>query len=312
MDSSSAHGTARLADGTRLGPVALVVTDLQRSLCFYSEVIGLAVRSRGAGVAELGTAAATLLRLSEDRRARRPGREAGLYHFALLFPTREELARAGMRVLRARWRIDGASDHGTHEAIYLPDPDGIGVELAADRPRAQWPDYASSEFAGRGPAPLDLRALLGRVAGEPPSRAAGPGLAIGHVHLHVGELRAAREFYCDGLGFEVMAALPTAVFVSFAGYHHQVAFNLWRGRAVPPASQATVGLDHWTLVLADEREHRRVRERLAAIDAVVSESTGGAIVRDPAGIAVALSARQEPGQVAARPGAKRPKTAARV
>ena len=154
-----------------------------------------------------------------------------------------------LRLAETQTPIQGASDHGTHEAIYLPDPDGNGIELAADRPRERWP--RTLEYAG-GPHPLDLDGLLATVAGEEPRPVAGPGLAIGHVHLHVGDLERGLGFYRDVLGFELMAFIPgAAAFVAAGGYHHHLGFNVWRGEGVPPAPQGRVGLRHWTVVLDD-------------------------------------------------------------
>jgi catechol 2,3-dioxygenase len=280
---------ALLADDTRLGAVELTIGDLDRSIAFYTEVIGLSVLRRDAQTAALGAGTEELVVLHEERSARRPGRESGIYHYARLFPTREELARAGVRIARTRAPIDGASDHGTHEAIYLPDPDGIGVELAADRARGLWPNYAESEFATGGPRPLDVRNLLASVAGEEPSSFAAAALRIGHVHLHVGDLERSTRFYRDGLGFEVMAELPTAAFVSVARYHHHVAYNLWRGAGVPAAAGGTIGLRHWNLVLSGEDELSALRERLAEVGAHVEEADQSLLVRDPANIAVRVA-----------------------
>jgi catechol 2,3-dioxygenase len=280
-----------LSDEARLGAVELTVADLDRSLSFYTGVLGLEELGREEGRATLGSGGRELLVLFGDGAARAPGRTAGLYHYALLFPSREELARAALRVIAARAPIDGASDHGTHEAIYLPDPDGIGIELAADRPRDAWPNYADSEFARGGPSPLDVRALLDSVGEEEPPARAAPGVTIGHVHLHVGDLEAATRFYRDGVGFEVMATLPSAVFVSFAGYHHHLAYNLWRGRDVPPAPAGAIGLRRWRLQLAGADELERVGERLRGLGADVQEGGAGELVaRDPSGIELALLA----------------------
>src|SRR3712207_321440 len=143
---------AQLADGTRLGAVEVTVTDLDRSIAMYTSAIGLQVHRRDGATAALGAGGEDLVVLHEQPGARRAGRHAGLYHFALLFPSRLELARVALRVAVTRTPIQGASDHGTHEAIYLPDPDGNGIELAADFPRDQWPDISSPEGYGSGPA----------------------------------------------------------------------------------------------------------------------------------------------------------------
>jgi catechol 2,3-dioxygenase len=281
---------AALADATRVGAVHLTVTDLDRSLAFYEDAPGLHLRRREGAVAALGAGAEDLVVLHEDRAARPAGRHAGLYHVALLYPSREELARVTMRLAVTRVPIEGASNHGTHEAIYLPDPDGNGLELAADFPREQWPDISGPGGYGGGPAPLDLDGLLATVAGETPTRRAAPGLTVGHVHLHVGDLDAATAFYRDGLGFEVMTDLGTAVFVSAGGYHHHVGINVWRGRGVPPVPAGAVGLRHWTLIVDGADELDAVRERLRAIGAPVEPRADGLLARDPSGTAVLVVA----------------------
>ena len=279
---------ALLADATRLGGVELTVTDLGRSLDFYTRVIGLALRERGEGFAALGAGGEDLVTLRVDAAARPAARHAGLYHYALLFPTREELARVARRVAASASPVSGASDHGTHEAIYLPDPDGNGIELAADRPRDAWPDRRGGDLFTGGPAPLDIGGLFAAIEGEQPRPLADPGLRMGHIHLHVGDLDAATRFYRDGLGFEVIATLPTAVFVAAGGYHHHVAFNVWRGVGVEPAPADAVGLRHWTLIAAGPDELEAVRRRLRSLDVALEERAGGTLARDPSGIAVLI------------------------
>src|SRR5829696_7497833 len=149
--------SSKLPATLRLGAVHLTVTDLDRSVALYEKAIGLRLHRREDSLAVMGAGEEDLLVLYEEPGARRAGRHAGLYHFALLFPSREELARAALRLAATKTPIQGASDHGTHEAIYLPDPDGNGIELAADRPREAWPQPL--EYAG-GPYPLDLAGLL--------------------------------------------------------------------------------------------------------------------------------------------------------
>ena len=272
----------------RLGAVHLTVSDLDRSVDFYEVAIGLRLHRREDGVAAMGVGEEDLLVLHEERGARRAGRHAGLYHYALLFPSREELARAALRLAATKTPIQGASDHGTHEAIYLPDPDGNGIELAADRPRERWPKPL--DYAG-GPHPLDLDGLLTAVSGEEPRAQAGPGLRIGHVHLHVGDLERGLGFYRDVLGFELMTFMPgAAAFVSAGGYHHHLCFNVWRGEGIPPAPEGRVGLRHWTVVLEEPEEVTAVRERVREAGVEVEEGKGdGFLVRDPWGIAAVFT-----------------------
>jgi catechol 2,3-dioxygenase len=282
-------GNALLADGTRLGGVELTITDLERALDFYTRVLGLSVRELDDRRAALGAGGEDLVTLRVVPGARPAGRHAGLYHYALLFGSREELARVGRRVAESRTRIDGASDHGTHEAIYLPDPDGNGIELAADRPREQWPDMRGGDLFGSGPEPLDVGALFATIAEERRlSPLAEPGLRVGHMHLHVGDLEPATRFYRDGLGFALMAEMPSAVFVAAGGYHHHVAFNTWRGAGVGPAPEDAVGLRHWTLISESAAERDAVIGRLRALGVALEQRPDGTLARDPSGNAVLI------------------------
>ena len=278
--------TDRLPDTARLGAVHLTVTDLGRSVAFYQDAIGLRLHRREDPVAAMGAGGEDLLVLVEEQTARRAGRHAGLYHFALLLPSRAELARSLQRLAVTRTPIDGASDHGISEAIYFPDPDGNGIELAADRPREQWPPLDTLTR----PAPLDLHGLLATLGDAAPVRHADPATIVGHVHLHVNDIAAARRFYEEVVGFDAMSVLPNAIFVSVAGYHHHVAYNTWRGTGIPGAPRdGVVGLRHWTVVLDGASTVTATRERLAAAGVTVVERDGGILVHDPAGIPVLIA-----------------------
>ncbi len=273
----------------RLGAVHLTVTDLDRSVDFYTNSIGMRLQGRGEGTAALGAGGEDLLFLHEEPGARRAGRHAGLYHFALLHSSREELARTAARLFATDTYVQGASDHGISEAIYLPDPDGNGIELYADRPREVWPDLSDPGWDGR-PTPLDMEGLLETVAGEEVRREIDPNLVVGHVHLHVGELEQGLAFYRDAVGFDLMTFLPgAAAFVSAGGYHHHLGFNIWRGEGVGPAPDGTVGLRYWTVVLEDPEEVEEVRERLRAAGVETRDHEGGFLVRDPWDIPVVVS-----------------------
>ena len=267
--------TSPLPADLRLGAVHLVVADVDRSVAWYQRALGLRVHLHEAGLAELGDGTETVVALHEDGRARPAGRHAGLYHYALLYPSRAELARAAMRLAVTRTPIQGASDHRTHEAIYLPDLDGNGIELAADRPRERWPEGLGYDG---GPAPLDFDALLATVVDEPPSDHVRAGLRVGHIHLHVGDVDEALAFYRDVLGFELQANLGTAAFVSAGGYHHHLGVNVWQGRGVGPAPAHTAGLRRWTVRLADASA---VRARARSAGIAVEDVAGGFVVRDP-------------------------------
>lgn len=272
-----------------LGPVHIVVTDLGRSIRFYESAIGLQLGSREAGVARLGAGGEDLLVLAERPDARPSGRHAGLYHFALLHPTYEELGRAARRLAETGTPIQGASNHGISWAIYLPDPDGNGIELAADQPRERWGDLRDPRTIG--PRPLDLAGLLEGVAAEEPSPRADRELRVGHIHLHVGDVDDGLRFYRDLLGFELQTLFEGAAFVSAGGYHHHLGFNTWRGEGIPAAPADAVGLERWT-VRIDAAALAELRDRVAAAGVSVEPLPGGGLlVRDPWGIAVAFLSR---------------------
>jgi catechol 2,3-dioxygenase len=282
--------SAALSASTRLGPVHLAVTDIERSSAFYGEAVGLSVQGREDGVAALGAGGEDLLVLHEEPAAGPAGRgRAGLYHFALLHPSRQELARAARRLAATRTPIQGASDHKFSEAIYLPDPDGNGIELYADRPRDEWPEPLEALPPG-GPLRLDLEGLLELTRDEDPSAQADSGLVVGHIHLHVGGLEDALAFYRDAIGFEPMILTPSAAFVSAGGYHHHLGLNTWRGEGVASAPVDVVGLRRWTVVLPDGAEVDRLRVRVDAAGLQREELAEGVLVRDPWGIPLLVTA----------------------
>jgi catechol 2,3-dioxygenase len=282
MTTKSATTTAQptLPDGLRLGPVQLTVTDLDRSIAFYESAIGLQLARRDDAEAALGAGGEDLLVLVEEPEARRAGRHAGLYHFALLQPSRLELGRAARRLIATETPVSGASDHKISEAIYLPDPDGNGIELAADRARERWGDLGDPTALG-GPEPLDMQSLMAMVDGEEVHERAAEDLKVGHVHLHVGSVEDALGFWRDLVGFEVMTRFPSAAFIAAGGYHHHLGLNTWRGEGVPPMPTGVVGMRHWTIVLDTPAEVAEVRERLAAAGAPTEELPDGFLTRDP-------------------------------
>ena len=278
-DPAAAQRGPTLPGGLRVGPVEIIVTDLDRSIEFYERAIGLRLGRRDDGVAAMGAGAGDLVVLIEQPSALPAGRHAGLYHFALLHPSRLELARAAERLTATRTPISGASDHGISEAIYLPDPDGNGIELAADRGRERWGDLRDP--ATIGPRPLDMVGLLSMVEGAEPPAEADPGLVVGHVHLHVGDIEEALRFYRDVVGFEVMTQFPSAAFIAAGGYHHHLGLNTWRGEGVPPAPEGVVGLRLWTVVLPEAAHVDELRTRVRAAALEHEDSGDGLLLSDP-------------------------------
>ena len=286
-----------LPDTLRLGPTHLTVSDLEGSIAFYERSLGLQLHDLHGDTALLGAGGEDLLILVGRPGATRGGRHAGLYHFALLFDSREELARAVVRLAETRTRIEGASDHGVSEAIYLRDPDDNGIELYVDRPRSEWPPpRVPGERVEIYTIALDVPALLRTVRGEASQALAGPGLRTGHLHLHVASVERGLAFYRDVLGFEVMVNLGSAAFVSAGGYHHHLAFNVWLGSDVKPRPGDAAGLRHWTVYLDTAGEVAAVRARVEAAGLPAEPHEGGFLVRDPwrTAVAIAVAPAQRP------------------
>ncbi len=193
-----------------------------------------------------------------DRRA------TGLFHLAVLVPSRLELAFALARLAEARWPLDGASDHLVSEALYLSDPDGNGIEIYRDRPREEW--QVRDGQLQMATLPLDLRDLLGELSGHDAHSPHAPaGTRMGHVHLQVSELEQTEAFYHGVLGFDVMVrAYPGALFVSAGGYHHHIGLNTWHSAGSGPPAPGAVGLRAYEVALPDAPAFEAV---LARIDA---------------------------------------------
>jgi catechol 2,3-dioxygenase len=264
-----------IAPGARMGLVELSVSDLDRSLVYWQDAVGLRVLSREAGTAELG-GESPLVRLVEEPGAQPADGFAGLYHVALLVPERRSLGRFLAHAAREQIRLEGLSDHDVSEAIYLRDPDRHGIEIYADRPREQWEGRVMERMTTR---PLDTRSLLAE-AGDAPFAGLPGGTTVGHVHLRVRDVEESVRFYRDTLGMELMAQLgPAAAFLGAGGYHHHIGTNTWETRGAPPAPEGTARLLRFTIVLPDEAEVERLAERI-----------GDAAVRDPSGIPLVLAA----------------------
>lgn len=266
-----------LPDQLTLGPVALRVHNVERMYAFYGQALGLRLHDQLAdGTCIVGTESEPLVHLIPDEQARPAPRAAGLYHFALLYPSRSALAAQLAHYAGLGLRLDGASDHGVSEALYLHDPEGNGIELYADRPVSAWP-VSNGELAMVSEA-LDLHALL-HDAGE----LVAP--RMGHLHLHVGDLDASRRFYVDTIGFALMQRYGHAAeFVSVAGYHHHLGYNIWRGKHAPPAPANATGLGWWQINVLQQSDVDAVAERLATAGYVsVRDEAQALSVRDPAG-----------------------------
>jgi catechol 2,3-dioxygenase len=271
-----------IAPDARMGLVELSVSDLDRSLEYWQDAVGLRILSRDNGTAELG-ADTPLVRFVEEQGARPADGFTGLYHVALLVPDRPSLGRFLGHTVREQIPLEGLSDHDVSEAIYLRDPDRHGIEVYADRPREQWEGRVFERLTTR---PLDAASVLAE-AGDARFGGLPDGTTVGHVHLRVRDVDEAIGFYRDVLGMGLMAQLgDTAAFFSAGGYHHHVGANTWETRGATPAPVGTARLHHVTIVLPDEAE----RNRLAAAVGAVEEREDGLLVRDASGNGVLLAA----------------------
>lgn len=273
---------------TQVGAVSLTVGDLARSLLFYGDVLGLAPVEHSNGSALLAAGDSPLLHLVELPGARpKPARATGLYHFAVLLPGRPDLARWLRHVLENSWPLQGWSDHGVSEAIYLADPDGNGIEVYRDRPRGEWP-LVDGELQ-MVTEPLDARDLLAQAGAASSSWRMPAGAVMGHVHLHVASIPQAQGFYCDMLGFDLMQRYgPSALFVSAGGYHHHIGLNTWAGVGAPPAPAGSAGLRYFTVVVPDESSLASLVGRVQQAGIAVVPQDGGWHVQDPSGNGIRL------------------------
>jgi catechol 2,3-dioxygenase len=266
----------------QLGLAELAVADLPRSVDFYERLVGLRETARTPGSIELGgEGGAPVLRLVEKPGAApKPRGAAGLFHVAILLPEPRDLAAALIRLGQAGV-LTGASDHLVSEALYLDDPDGNGVEIYRDRSREEWPTRDGRLVMAT--EPLDQRGLVATLDGGSADIAAPSGTRLGHVHLQVGDLAAAKAFWIDALGFELTTTYPGALFMSAGGYHHHVAANVWSSRGSGPSSGDTAGLISFEAIVPDQGAVDDVAGRLAATD-FRAEWRGGALAAtDPWG-----------------------------
>src|ERR1700710_2904469 len=280
----------------RIASAQLDVADLRRSADFYERTLGLPLISREQDRALLGTDAqrpALELRALDQPTPLSPP-STGLFHVAWLHPSRAALAETVRRVAGARWPIDGASDHGVSEALYLSDPDGLGIEIYADRPREAWQRPADGHGVVMVTLALDLDDLLAQAPGDP-GESVAPGTAIGHVHLKVADVPRATAFYRDALGLEEQALLPSAAFLSAGGYHHHIGLNSWQSRGESATPQSAPGLREIGFELGSERGLEALHQAVetAMPNSLQSPDADAVTLEDPDAIRLAFSARSD-------------------
>jgi catechol 2,3-dioxygenase len=279
----------RLPAETTLGAVRLQISDLARSLDYYTKTLGFHVIEQTANRATLGVEGRqeVLIELRELRGARAVPRRGllGLYHFAILLPDRAALGRFLVHLVGLRI-TPGMSDHLVSEALYLSDPDGLGIEVYADRPRSGW--KVAERQLTMATNPLDARAVIAAANGE---RWTGmpAGTKVGHVHLYVGDIDDAEAFYHRGLGFDKMVwSYPGALFLSAGGYHHHLGTNTWAAGA-PPATDDDARLLEWTIVVPSADDAAAAAANIRAQGYDVTDSDGTWTATDPWGTTLRLT-----------------------
>jgi catechol 2,3-dioxygenase len=305
------HGF-RLPDATRLGPVRLDVADLARSLDFYSGTLGLRIVERDASRAVLAAqqdaasgSDAPLVELRERPGARPvPHRgRLGLYHFAILLPDRASLGRFVRHLAEIGARA-GAGDHLVSEAFYLQDPDNLGIEVYADRPRSAWRRIGRELMMSTDP--VDVAGVV-RAAGDVPWTGMPAGTVMGHVHLHVGDLPRAAAFFSEALGFDrTVWSFPGALFLGAGGYHHHLGANTWAGAGARPAGEGDARLAEWTIELPDAASVQGAAASLVQAGYPAERDGAAVVTRDPWGTQVRLQVASLPGTSRGSQGASSP------
>lgn len=284
----------KLPDATHIGDAHFIVADMKRALDFYVDKLGFSPLRQEGNLAVLSADHVTPhILLTEQRGAGpKPQRSTGLYHVAIRFPNRTALARAFRQLLSLRYPFGGFSDHTVSEALYLADPDGNGLEMYVDRPRETWPHNGDQVVMTT--EPLDVDDLLAQADQDSsPWNGVDPKTDIGHVHLHVSDLKKAKAFYVDLLGLDIASDWSGngAIFVSAGGYHHHIGLNIWAGKNPPPPN--VVGLRSFQLVIPDEAALNQLIARLENAGISVERlSSGRALTHDFDSNAVELTTTQ--------------------
>ncbi|MFN7036897.1 MAG: VOC family protein [Bellilinea sp.] len=293
-------GTYIIHPLTRIGRVALVVNNLQVQLDFYREVLNLKVHWQAASEAGLGAGGEDFLHLIEKPTARRYPRTSGLYHFAVLFPNQCDLAQAIARLFTLRYP-NYPTDHIMTKTTYLNDPEGNGIELYAESPEDGYWTLAEGHYITRrkdgslssGREPLDVEKLLSLLSPDDnPENPLPSETRIGHIHLHVGNLDLAVDFYHRLLGFDLMGQDQSIrmAFVSAGGYHHHIGLNTWQGEGAPPPPANAAGLQYYSIQLPEREELEQLKRHLIHNSVPIHEVDNGFMVRDPSQNQILLTA----------------------
>ncbi|HRQ24637.1 MAG TPA: VOC family protein [Anaerolineales bacterium] len=283
---------------TGVGHVSLTVANLENQILFYEKAMGFKVHWKKEKQAGLGAGGADLLVLNEAPNLKKYRGVTGLYHFAVLFPNRRELAIAMARLFALKVR-NSPTDHVMTKTTYLDDPEGNGIELYAESPEdGSWTlkdgKYETRWADGRwsdGREPLDVDALFKHLKEDDKLDAPiPPETKMGHVHLHVRDIPEALDFYHGVLGFDIMGHAREfhMAFVSAGGYHHHIGLNTWQGVGAPPPSADAVGLRHFTVDLPNQSALDEVVARVEKAGVSYNLTEDGLLLYDPSQNGVVL------------------------
>jgi len=281
IEQQASVASTSINSGTNIGLVTLRVAQLERSLRFYHGILGFQPIEQAPGRVVLGTQDnQPLLEVIEVPGAGpNPIRATGLYHVAIVLPTRPDLGRMLLRLAEANIEI-GHGDHVVSEALYISDPDENGLELYQDRPRSTWRWERGTLVMGT--EAVDLRSLAEDSVHAEAWDVVPAGTRVGHIHLKVGNIPAARRFYSDILGFDVMVQMPTALFVSAGGYHHHIGMNIWHSQGAAPTPVTMAGLQSYVIAIPTPEALQEVKARLVANNVSFTEEQPDLIrVNDP-------------------------------
>lgn len=261
--------------------IHLKVQDIERALEFYQDIMGLKVLKSEERLAVLSADGVTPLITIEQpiHVISKLPRRTGLYHYAILLPTRASLGLFLKNIFNRKYSIIGGSNHGVSEAVYLQDPDDNGIEVYVDTDLATWNWHNDSvEMVNN---PIDYEGIIAE-AGDLEWEGIPSQTIMGHIHLHVADLNESKIFYIDGLGFDLIQEMQnTAVFTSTGGYHHHIAFNIWNGKGAKALPDNSVGMKYYSLIFPDEESRAKVIEKLATLGFPAIRKEDKIFVKDP-------------------------------
>lgn len=297
--NSPAQKDFSIHPATRMGHVSLRVSNLENQIVFYQHTLGFKLHWRENSKAGLGAGGADLLRLTEEPDLKKYRGVTGLYHFAVLFPNRRELARALARLSALKYR-NHPTDHIMTKTTYLDDPEGNGIELYCESPEDGTFIIENHDFVTRrtdgtlssGREPLDVQALFSHLKEDDKLDDPLPlETRVGHVHLHVRNVQEAVDFYHGMIGFDVMGMSSTfqAAFISAGGYHHHLGLNAWQGEGAPPPPLDAVGLRYFTIDLPNQKALDEVIARIDKAGISSNQTEDGLLIYDPSQNGVVLT-----------------------